>query len=238
MMSKACSHEAREQDNEPRGNSMQMMSLSRGLSLALAAPTVILVCAALLVDPAAAHHPTGGMTPQTLWHGLLSGLGHPVIGLDHFSFIVATGIAAALLPGGMAIPVGFIVASAVGVLAHVARLDVPMAEIAVAASVIAAGLSLALRLPLRALGWTALAILAGVFHGYAFGETVVGAERGVIGAYVAGIAIVAIAIAALVKFATLALTAPTAASSLRLTGAGAVLSCLGVVFLTMALRAG
>ena len=217
---------------------MRMKSMSHELMHAIAAPMCMLAWIALLADPASAHHPTGGMTPQTLWHGLLSGLGHPIIGLDHFAFIVATGIAAAFLPGGMTIPIGFIGASAVGVLAHVAKIDVPMAEIVVAGSVMVAGLALALRVPLRALGWTALAVVAGVFHGYAFGETVVGAESGVIAAYVAGIAIVAIAVAAIVKVATLALTAPTPEASIRLRGAGAVLSCLGVVFLTMALRAG
>lgn len=193
---------------------------------------------ALLAGPAAAHHPMGGTTPQTLWHGLLSGFGHPIIGLDHFSFIVATGVAAAFLSGGMMIPVGFVVASAAGVLAHVAKLNVPLAEVVVAASVLAAGLALVLRLQLGAWGWTALAVAAGFFHGYAFGETVVGAEQGIIGAYVVGIAIVAIAIAAIVRMATLGLTGPLGDASTRLKGAGAVLSCLGVVFLTMALRAG
>lgn len=194
---------------------------------------------AMLAGPAAAHHPMGGTTPQTLWHGLLSGFGHPIIGLDHFSFIAATGVAAAFLSGGMMIPAGFIAASTAGVLAHVAKLDVPIAEIAVAVSVLVAGLALALRLQLGALGWTGLAVVAGFFHGYAFGETVVGAEQGVIGTYVAGIAIVAFAIAAIVKLATqAALTVPAGAASMRLRGAGAVLSCLGVVFVTMALRAG
>lgn len=213
------------------------MRISFGPMFPIAAPIGLLACAVLLADPAVAHHPTGGMTPQTLWHGLLSGIGHPIIGLDHLSFIVATGIAAAFLSGGMTIPVGFIVASAIGVFVHLAKVDVPMVEAIVAASVIVAGLALAMRLPLRAIGWTALATIAGFFHGYAFGESIVGAEQGVIAAYVAGLAIVAIVIAVVAKFATQALLLPTTASSARLRGAGAVLSCLGVVFLTMALRA-
>ena len=38
---------------------------------------------------AIAHHPMGGNTPSTLWEGLLSGVGHPIIGFDHLAFIVA-----------------------------------------------------------------------------------------------------------------------------------------------------
>jgi urease accessory protein len=41
---------------------------------------LVVVC--LLAEPAFAHHPMGGLTPATFADGLLSGLGHPVIGLD------------------------------------------------------------------------------------------------------------------------------------------------------------
>lgn len=211
--------------------------INRG-SLAIFGFLWFLAWVAFPAEPASAHHAMGGTTPATLWHGLLSGLAHPIIGLDHFSFIAATGVVAAFLSGGMMIPVGFIVASAAGVLVHVANLDVPIAEVLVAVSVLAAGVVLVLRLPLGAWGWTALAVAAGFFHGYAFGESVVGAEQGVIGAYVVGIAVVAITIAATVRMATLVLTRPLGEASTRLRGAGAVLSCLGVIFLTLALRAG
>ena len=39
--------------------------------------------------PAEAHHVMGGRMPSTFMEGLLSGLGHPVVGLDHLAFIVA-----------------------------------------------------------------------------------------------------------------------------------------------------
>jgi hypothetical protein len=53
---------------------------------------------------ASAHHPMGGTTPQTLWHGLLSGFGHPVIGLDHLAFVVAMGLLATPLARGALMP--------------------------------------------------------------------------------------------------------------------------------------
>ena len=42
--------------------------------------------------PAHAHHMLGGRTPVTFMQGLLSGLGHPVIGIDHLAFVVAMGV--------------------------------------------------------------------------------------------------------------------------------------------------
>jgi urease accessory protein len=33
----------------------------------------------------------GGEVPVTVWQGLLSGLGHPIIGIGHFAFIVGVG---------------------------------------------------------------------------------------------------------------------------------------------------
>ena len=82
---------------------------------------LIIALAALpaLSLPAAAHHPMGGKLPTTALEGLLSGLGHPVIGPDHLAFIIAIGIAAAIVPGGIGLIGAFLAASAAGVLAHV-----------------------------------------------------------------------------------------------------------------------
>ena len=41
-----------------------------------------------------AHHPTGGNTPDTFSSGLLSGLAHPIIGIDHLIFLILLGILA------------------------------------------------------------------------------------------------------------------------------------------------
>ena len=48
-----------------------------------------------LITPAAwAHHPFGGQTPETFIQAFLSGVGHPVIGLDHLTFVIASGLVA------------------------------------------------------------------------------------------------------------------------------------------------
>jgi urease accessory protein len=147
---------------------------------------------ALLPFPAAAHHPMDGAMPQTLWQGFASGIGHPVIGLDHLAFLLAAGVLAAALPRNEAFRAitGFLAAGMVGLTLHMAGIGLGMTEALVAGSVLLAGVALlvAKRVSARALlqGFA----LAGLFHGHAFAEAVIGAEATPIIAYLAGLAVI------------------------------------------------
>jgi urease accessory protein len=152
----------------------------------------VLSLVALLPLPAAAHHPMDGAMPQTLWQGFASGIGHPVIGLDHLAFLLAAGVLAAALPRSQALRAvaGFLAAGMAGLALHMAGIGIGMTEALVAASVLLAGLALliAKRVSARALllGFA----LAGLFHGHAFAEAVIGAEATPIIAYLAGLAVI------------------------------------------------
>ena len=185
-----------------------------------------------------AHHPTGGGTPQTVGHGLLSGLGHPVIGPDHLAFVVAIGMAAGLIAGGWRVIAAFIAASMAGVLMHVAQLDVPMSEPLVALSVVVAGGVLASGMAARQPVWLAIAAVAGLVHGYAFGEAAVGAERAVIGAYLIGLAAVMSLIAWTFMTMTQRFVVMDLGMQMRVRVAGGILSCIGIVMLVGALVTG
>jgi urease accessory protein len=176
---------------------------------------------------AQAHHVMGGRTPETFIQGLLSGLAHPVIGLDHLAFIVAMGVAAGVAALNLAIPAVFIVASALGVGLHVQGVALPAAEPVVAASVLLIGALVAAGRALPAGGWVAVFALAGLFHGYAFGESIFGAERAPLAAYLAGLVMVQTVLAVGV-----ALIARRAASDMikpRL--AGAAVAGIGIAIL-------
>ena len=88
---------------------------------------------ALAAAPALAHHPMGGATPSTLAQGLLSGIGHPIVGLDHLAFVIAVGIAAALLGSRFLLPLAFIGATILGTLVHLAAVGLPAVEAVIAA---------------------------------------------------------------------------------------------------------
>ena len=46
---------------------------------------------AIVSVPAMAHHPLDGQAMLTFWHGFLSGIAHPVLGMDHLVFILTIG---------------------------------------------------------------------------------------------------------------------------------------------------
>ena len=148
----------------------------------------------LLATPALAHHPFGGEAPQTVFQGLLSGLGHPVIGLDHLAFIIAVGLLAAVLRQ-RALPIVFLLAAVFGTGLHLAELNLPAPELVISGSVLLFGLLAVSHRQLNAPTVMALAAIAGIFHGYAYGEAVVGAESMPLVAYLAGFTLIQGAIA-------------------------------------------
>lgn len=163
----------------------------------------LLAPAGLLVATAAnAHHPMGMQTPATLFEGLLSGLGHPIIGLDHLAFLVVVGLLAYSLKGTSryVVPLAFVGATVAGTLIHVGRLDLPMTEVLVALSVLGGGVLLLARAALPALILTLLVALFGIFHGYAYGESIVGAEQTPLLSYLVGFSLIQYVLIAGVTF--------------------------------------
>lgn len=147
-------------------------------------------------QPAQAHHPFGGEAPKTILEGLLSGLGHPVIGLDHLAFIVAIGlVAAAQGQRGRWLPLAFVIATVAGTGLHLASWNLPALEVVITLSVVGCGLVLALGRRFNGWGLAAVAAFAGLFHGFAYGEAVIGAEMTPLLAYLIGFAAVQWAIA-------------------------------------------
>ena len=151
----------------------------------------------LLTSPAYAHHAMGGRMPSNAWEGFMSGLAHPIVGLDHAAFVVAMGCLAALLGLTWSLPIAFVLASLAGTGLHIMSFDMPGSEFFVAASVLLFGLLLTLQQRPNAGLTLALATLAGLFHGYAYGESIVGAEMTPLVSYLAGFAVIQLGIALL-----------------------------------------
>lgn len=161
------------------------------MSLRLLSRTAVAVLTFLSTTLSAfAHHVMDGATPATFVEGLLSGLGHPVIGPDHLAFLLAIGVAVGVGGLNLALPALFVVASAIGVTLHVNGVDLPAAELVVAVSVLLAGFLIASGRALPVSIWAGLFAVAGLFHGYAFGESIVGAERAPLYAYLLGLILI------------------------------------------------
>jgi urease accessory protein len=130
----------------------------------LAAPLCALALTALAA-PALAHSELAGDS------GFVSGLLHPVLGLDHVVAMVAVGLWGAFLgaPALWLLPVVFPLVMAMGGALGVLGVPLPAVEAGIAASAIVLGamVALALRPPL----WVAAALVGAfaVFHGHAHG---------------------------------------------------------------------
>lgn len=145
-----------------------------------------------------AHHAMDGALPGTFADGLLSGLAHPVIGVDHLALLLLVGAYSGTTRLGTGPLAAFVAATLLGCLVHVARLDLPQVETGIASSLVVMGVAACfLTKPARAV--TALVLwCVGLLHGYAYGESIVGAEPTPLLAYLLGLSVVQFILGALV----------------------------------------
>ena len=134
------------------------------------------VVTAFAATPGWGHHPFEGLEPQelSLLQGLVSGLGHPLLGADHLVFLLAIVVitalttrrwvlpllASGLVGSGLAVLVGTISGPSLGL----------ALELVVSLSLVAAGLVQAGKLP----AWVLLPLMG--VHGILLGEPMIGAE--------------------------------------------------------------
>jgi urease accessory protein len=186
----------------------------------------VLALMMMIAQPAWAHHPMGGTLPQTFLQGLLSGFGHPVIGVDHLAAIVGVGILGALAGRSAAVVLAFSVSVIAGVGLHLSGIDLPASELFVGLTTLLIGALVILRQSMSAGRALLLFALAGLVHGYALGESIVGAEASPLVAYLLGLLIMQTAIGVVVYAAVRSL-ARWPARTTGLTVAGVLVALAG-----------
>lgn len=183
----------------------------------------IAAAAALLATPALAHHPLAGAPMDSFAQGALSGVGHPVLGFDHLFFVIAVGVAAAFTRRALTAPLGYVAGMLGGCALIMAGVALPAVELAIALSLVLVGALLMRGRAMRAAPAMALFGLLGLFHGWAFGETIVGQEGGmgavVVAGYLIGLAATQWAIAVGAGWAATSLAGSAGAIQPRLAGA-------------------
>ena len=174
------------------------MNKNKAIAFGFVASVLFGIGCLLNAAPALAHHPNGGEIPSNFVEGFLSGIGHPVVGIDHLVFVIAIGLLAALSSRlGMVIPTAFVVATALGTVIHLQSVDLPAAELVISASVLVMGILLAKEKQVNLSIVAVLSAVAGIFHGYAYGESIVGAETTALGAYLFGFCAIQLVISAI-----------------------------------------
>lgn len=152
----------------------QLFSLSL-ISILFVAPSICL-----------AHHPLGGMPVETFTDGLLSGVGHPLLGFDHLFFVALVGVAALYTGKKYALPAGYIVAMLGGCYLMTLGIGLPFKEAIIGISLLSLG---TIVFSGRALGFVpALFVFSGFgfFHGSAFGDFIANSEVAIGGQVIIG----------------------------------------------------
>ena len=128
----------------------------------------LLVTVGFLLAPSIAFAHPGHVAESSL----LAGFIHPFGGIDHLLAMIAVGLFAAHLGGRVlwAVPASFVAVMALGGIFGAAGVSLPLAETAIALSVLVFGLVIFLRLAPPVLAAMALVGLFAIFHGYAHGS--------------------------------------------------------------------
>ncbi len=193
--------------------------------------TAATVLAGLAVPSLAyAHHPMGGATPNTFMEGLLSGIGHPIIGIDHLAFVILVGLAAVFLTRKYMAPLAFILGTVAGCLLIANGASLPFAELVITGSVILLGALVMSGRKIPSSLYVAIFAIAGLFHGGAYGEAIVGAENTALAAYLIGFAAIQYSIALGAGFVAEKLWHATEAAATKPRIAGAVAAGVGIAF--------
>lgn len=143
--------------------------------------------AALAAAPGWTHHPFEGVEPHdlSLVQGLVSGLGHPVLGTDHLVFLLAIVMITALTTRRWVLPLLASGLAGSGLAVLVGAVPGPTLnlalELVVGLSLVAAGLVQGGLLP----AWLLLPLMG--IHGFLLGEPMIGAEPTPLVAYGLGL---------------------------------------------------
>ena len=165
-------------------------------SALLALPLIV-----LLGTEAYAHHALGGQLPYSFGTGLMSGLAHPVINFEHFAFVAALGVMTAVAQRSAILPVLFVAGTIAGCLAVVQGYALPFLPWYVALSVAALGLALATGYRRLGPAETGLFLLAGMLHGAAYAQSIVGTGVNSLAGYLIGFAVIQVCVALSAMFA-------------------------------------
>lgn len=148
---------------------------------------LVLVGVVLAATPGWAHHPFEGVEPQdfSLVQGLVSGLGHPLLGTDHLVFLLAIVVTTVLTTRRWVLPLLAIGLAGSGLAVLVGATPEPglglALELVVGLSLVAAGLVHGGWLP----AWVLLPLMG--VHGFLLGEPMIGAEPTPLVAYGLGL---------------------------------------------------
>jgi len=193
---------------------------------------ITITTALFAASPALAHHPLAGAKMETFMHGMLSGVGHPLLGFDHLFFVALVGIVGMYTARHYSVPLAFISAMLIGTLFSSFGFAIPATEIMIIISLLALGGIVAAGRKINLKSAMILFAITGLFHGSAFGASIAGQEIAVgstvlIG-YLLGLGIIQYLIVILTGFVAITIWKASQATAVSVRMSGAFVAGIGV----------
>ena len=114
------------------------------------------------------HHPLNGGMMEDFSDGFLSGIGHPILGLDHLIFILGVGLISYLSKKLFNFSFSFIGGTFLGMFSIIFGLYLPFYEIIVSLTLLLLGYLILIKHQANSKGF--IFLLFGIFHGWAYGS--------------------------------------------------------------------
>tara|TARA_B100000029_G_C17511605_1_gene936481 strand:- start:887 stop:1546 length:660 start_codon:yes stop_codon:yes gene_type:complete len=190
----------------------------------------------LLPSIAFAHHPLAGMPMVSFSDGILSGVGHPLLGFDHLFFVALVGVVALFTGQRYLSPVAYITAMLIGCMMMVTGIELPVKEAMVGLSLLGLGaLVLSGQTPSFFPALLTFFVF-GLFHGSAFGDAIAAQEASVsnhvLTGYLLGLGVIQYVIALTAGWVHLHVLRATGPCFMNTRLVGAVVAGIGL-FLTI-----
>jgi len=129
----------------------------------------LIFCSLILIVPglALSHHPLNGGIMENFNDGFLSGIGHPILGLDHLMFILGVGFISYFSKRFFNYSFTFVLGTFLGMLSLIFGLYLPFYDVIISVALICLGYILVSKKEYNYKGL--IFSFFGIFHGWAYG---------------------------------------------------------------------
>ena len=165
----------------------------------------IALIALLAAQPAFAHHALMPGQPLHFELAFISGIAHPMINFEHFAYVVAIGVLAAVGQGSKFLPFWFVAGTILGCLMAVSGFVIPYDKWLILVALVVIGAALVWgrqRLGIVDIG---AFLVTGVLHGSVYAESIIGNVTSSVAGYLLGFAIIQTVVATGAMYAAYAL---------------------------------
>lgn len=165
----------------------------------------IALIALVVAQPAFAHHMLAPGAPIDIELAFISGLAHPIINFEHFAYVVAIGILAAVAQGSKFLPVWFVGGTIIGCIIAVSGFVIPYDQWLILIALVVIGGALVLGR--QRVGFVDIGafLVTGVLHGSVYAESIIGNVTSSVAGYLVGFAIIQTVVATGAMYAAYAL---------------------------------